>query len=360
VSRVPVRAVAALAVTALVVVAGAATAGQRPNVKHGVVTLPTIDDAGSATTFPLHWAAPAGRAKALVVVFHGHTHNGDEWQAELNEMAARDQVVAVAPRTTETTEKNGKGTFDVVDEEARDAASAIAWSRRTHSKLPTYLLCVSMGCTGLAYFIDAVAWPRGTSADAKWVQKQHPLPITGIVVSEGLSNLVETWAEAGAADTVSQGEIEAETGGTPNEKMSEYRNRSLALLAIGKLHTSGIRTAAVVHDVDDGLVPFNQAVESNARLQAAGIPTHGYTIVGNRPGCSTEHETTFTSYVGNYVEDYTGSTLVKDNLDQRLCMAGHASETRPETMVMRTTFDVLHTMLTTGVGRGQSTVQPSS
>jgi hypothetical protein len=361
------RAVAAVATAALVVTAGAAVAGQTaatPTITQGIAVLPTIDDAGTATTFPLHWAAPTAGAKALIVVFHGHTHNGDQWQDELNTMAARNNAVAVAPRTSEIDGPNGKGVFDTVDEEARDAASAIAWSRRVHGNLPTYLLCVSMGCTGLAYFISMVARGKSTSADARWMRANRPRPIAGIVVSEGLSNLSETWAEAGAADKTSQAEIEYETrtatgSATPPQNSDAYRTRSLAMLSPTGFREFGAKTAAVVHDVDDGLVPFNQAIESRAALRAGGIPTHGYTIVGNQPGCNTENETTFTSYVGSYVETYTGRTEVKDNLDPTLCMSGHAGETHPETTVMRVTFDVLHRMLTAGVGSGESTIQPT-
>jgi hypothetical protein len=363
----PLRVAASIAAAATLVTAGAAAAVQsaapKPSVKSGVATLPTIDDAGKRTTFPLHWAAPSRGAKALIVVLHGHGHNGDEWQAELNTMARDNQAVAVAPRTFEVPGKNGKGVFDVVDEEARDAASAIAWARKSYGSLPTYLLCVSMGCTGLAYFIDTVAGADATSADAKWVRGNKPLPIAGIVVSEGLSNLVETWAEAGAADATSQAEIEVEARtsagkATPKDNSAAYRSRSLALLSPTTLSAFGVKTAAVVHDVDDGLVPFNQAIESRAALRSARIPTHGYTVVGNRPGCSTTNETTGTSYVGGYVETYTGRSEVKDNLDPTLCLSGHADETHPETTVMAVTLDVLHRMLTGGVGTGESTLQP--
>ena len=259
-----------------------------------------------------------------------------------------------------TSAPNGKGTFDVVDEEARDAAAAIAWARATYHTTSTYLVCVSMGCTGLAYFMDALTRPSAGDADATFVKSQHVGRITGLLVSEGLSNLVETWAKASAADPVSQAEIEHETGGTPQTAWKAYQSRSLALMRTGRISKLLIRTVAVVHDVDDGLVPANQAVETRAKFAAAEVAFHGYTVIGNHStGCSSANQTTGTSYVGHYAQQYTGTTTVGDNLDPRLCLAGHATETNPSTPVMRATFNVLYAMTNIGIGVGESTVGPN-
>ncbi|MFL6240354.1 MAG: hypothetical protein ACJ735_12770 [Actinomycetes bacterium] len=353
------RIAAPLAVAATLGAAGltAGASGAVP-VQSGATTLATINDAGQATTFTLQWASTVSPS-SVVVIFHGHGHNAEEWQAagELTTAAGRDNAVVVAPQTTETSAPNGKGTFDTVDEEARDAAAAIAWARATYHPRSTYLMCVSMGCTGMAYFIDALGRPAAGDPDASFVQGQNVGPITGIVVSEGLSNLVETWAEAAVADTTSQGEIEAETGGNPASAPAAYRSRSLALLRTFYLSRLHLQQAAVIHDVDDGLVPVNQAVETRAALAAARVPFHGYTVV--RSGytkCSTANQTTGTSYVGKYEQQYTGDRTVGNDIDKWSCLAGHATETHPETPVMHTSFDVLHTMTTTGVARGETPV----
>ena len=331
-------------------VASVAVAAPRPSVTHGVIRLATVDDAGRSVTFPLYWAAPAGHPRAIVVVFHGHGHNADEWAHELAMTARRDRAVVVAPFTRET--KASKGPFDSVDEEARGAASAIAWARHRFHVQPTYLLCVSMGCTGLAYFADAATRPTAGDADARWVQSRHPLPIRGIVVSEGLSNLVETWAEAAAADHTSQAEIEAETRtasgpATPAQNAAAYRSRSLALLPTSSLAGLGVRMAAVVHDVDDGLVPVNQVAETRVALTAAGIPIHGVTVARNTPTCSTDGQTTATHYAS-------------DDLDPTVCLAGHASEIRPELPVMRATFDALQLLIAGTMRAGEYTEDPDA
>ena len=131
---------------ALVVPAALVTVAQAaaPRVASGSVVLRTTDDAGTCATAPtalrvgrtacpvfrLHYATVA-RPKALVVVFHGHGHNGYQYAAQLQDMARRFGVVAVAMQTQEL--KKGlpsyRGPFESVDEEARGAASAIAWAR---------------------------------------------------------------------------------------------------------------------------------------------------------------------------------------------------------------------------------------
>jgi hypothetical protein len=258
------RALAPAAVIATVVATGlSAVASSTPSVTTGTTQLATINDAGQATTFPAYWAT-TGHPRSLVVVFHGHGHSSEEWQTagELSTAAGRDNAVVVAPGTTVTSATNGLGTFDTVDEEARNAAAAIRWARAAYHPTSTYLMCVSMGCTGMAYFIDSLA--RTGDADARFIQSQQVGPIRGLLISEGLSNLVETWAEASAADATSAAEIVAETGGTPATAPAAYRSRSLALLdphALSRLHLTRV---AVIHDVDDGLVPVNQAVETRA------------------------------------------------------------------------------------------------
>jgi hypothetical protein len=351
------RLVAPVAVTAtLAAAAVSASAHTAPSVAHGRVTMPTITDAGSRATFGLQWAS-SRHPSSVVVVFHGHGHNAEEWQAagELTAAAARDNALVIAPETSESTAANGKGTFDTVDEEARDAAVALGWVNRAFHPPATYLLCVSMGCTGMAYFIDSLARPATADKDAAFVHAQKVGRITGVLVSEGLSNLVETWAEANAADPTSQHEIEQETGGTPATASGAYRARSLALLPSADFAALNLKQAAVVHDVDDGLVPVNQPAETRAAFAAAQVPFHGYTVVRSTAnGCSTANQTTGTSYVGKYVQQYTGDGTVAQTVDPTLCLAGHATETVPGTPVMKATFDVLHTMTTTGVGRGET------
>jgi hypothetical protein len=329
-----------------------------PKVRSGSVVLRTTDDAGTCAavptaaksagkacpTFTLFYATPA-KPKALVVVFHGHGHNGDQYAEQLRTLATTQGVLAVAMETTQL--KTGlpayRGPFDSVDEEARDAASAIAWARKTYGTgNRTYLLGTSMGGSGLAYFVDAATRAAAGDADATWVQRVHPLPLAGMVDAEGISQLAETWAEATAADPTSAAEIEAETGGTPVTAHDAYRARSLALLTPQQYQATGLPVVAVVHDVDDGLVPFNQTWEARAAFLAAGISLRSYDIVF-KDSCTQGDQTTATSYAP------------VPGAEGQLCLAGHANENNSSTPVMRTALAALGDLLH-GATAGQETV----
>ena len=318
----------------------------------GVQTLRTTDDAGTCAatpratvtptgaacpTFKLDWAAPAGKPRGLVVVFHGHGHNGEQYPAQLRDIADKQGVVAVAMETNELAvgKPSYRGPFESVDEEARDAAAAIAWARDTFKTKQTYLFGVSMGGSGLAYFIDAATRPAAGDTDATWVQSFHTLPLAGLVDVEGISNLSETWAEASGFDKVSQAEIEAETGGTPQTATAAYRARSLALLPTAEWQKTGLPVVAVVHDVDDGLVPSNQTHEARAAVAAAGITLQTYDVVF-KSDCGQGDQTNGSAVILGQVPGFPTSTV-----EGELCLAGHANENNPNTPVMQAAVEAL-------------------
>jgi hypothetical protein len=339
-------------------------------VKSGVVTLRTTDDAGRCAarptaskapdgrhcpTFPLYYSAPTGSPRALVVVFHGHGHNGEQYAGQLAQLTAKYHVVAVAMATPELAKSkpNYRGPFDGVDDEARDAAVAIGWARaRYHTGAHTYLLGVSMGGSGLAYFIDAATRPATGDTDATWVQSFHPLPLAGLIDVEGIASLVETWAEATGFDKTSAAEIEAETGGTPASAYAAYQSRSLALLPTSEWKATRLPVVAVIHDVDDGLVPYNQTHEARAAVLAAGIPLRTYDVVF-QSDCAHGNQTTLTAQGENQIPGFPTSQV-----EQRLCLAGHASENDPDTPNMRAAVVALGDLLA-HKGTGASVVNPT-
>lgn len=354
------RAAVALALVVPAVAVTVATAAA-PKVTSGSVMLRTTDDTGSCAssptaakqhgkacpTFRLTYAA-AARPKALVVVFHGHGHNGDQYAAQLADVAKKYGVVAVAMGTAQL--KTGlpsyRGPFDSVDEEGRDAASAIAWARaKYHTGNRTYLFATSMGGSGLAYFLDSATRAPQGDADATWVQRVRPLPLAGLVDAEGIANLAETWLEATGFDKVSAAEIELETGGTPVTARDAYRARSLALLTPAQLTATGLAAVAIVHDIDDGLVPYNQTLEARAAFLAAGITTDNYDVVF-KDSCTQGNQTTLTSHA-----PVPGG-------EGQLCLAGHANENDSTTPVMRTAFGALGKMLNGSMTGGEIVVNP--
>lgn len=359
--HLPLRAALAL-VLAVPAVAASVASATAPSVTSGSVTLRTTDDKGTCAsaptaaklsgracpTFRLYYAAPrTQRPKGVVVVFHGHGHNGDQYAGQLADLAKRYGVLAVAMRTEQLAAGKPayRGPFDSVDEEARDAASAIAWARaRYRTGNRTYLFGTSMGGSGLAYFLDAATRPAQGDADATWVQRVRPFPLAGLVDAEGISNLAETWAEATAADPTSAGEIELETGGTPATAPDAYRARSLALLTPAQLTATGLPVVAIVHDLDDGLVPYNQTHEARAAFTAAGVATRTYDVVF-KDSCAQGDQTTLTSYAPL-------------PLDGSLCLAGHANENNSSTPVMRTAFAALGEILSGATGPDATVVNP--
>ncbi|MDQ1688369.1 MAG: hypothetical protein QOK42_1344 [Frankiaceae bacterium] len=368
------RLAVALPLAVTVAASGAAVAGPHAGpqqTRSGVVTLRTTDDAGtcaatptarkSATgaacpTFPLYYAMPKGTPRALVVVFHGHGHNGEQYPAQLASIAAEHHVIAVAMGTVELAadKPSYRGPFDSVDEEARDAAVAIAWARaKTHSQLKTYLLGVSMGGSGLAYFIDAATRAKAGDRDATWVQSFHPLPLAGLVDAEGISNLSETWAEASGFDKVAAAEIELETGGTPTTATAAYQARSLALLPTSEWKATGLPVVAVIHDVDDGLVPYNQTFEARAAVLAAGISLQGYDIVF-KDSCDQAGQTTGTATITKAIPGFPTSTT-----EDALCLAGHANENDPTTPVMKAAMQALATMVNGNISGSETLINTS-
>ena len=184
------------------------------------------------------------------------------------------------------------------------------------------------------------------------MQSFQPLPLAGLVDAEGISSLSETWVEARAADPTSAAEIKRETGGTPATATDAYRSRSLALLPTSEWKATGLPVAGIVHDVDDGLVPYNQTAEARAAVAAAGIAVQSYDVIF-KDSCSQDSQTTATSYVGLIPGFPAGST------EGTLCLAGHASENVQGTPIMEAAFAALHTMVSGDTDSSAAVVNPA-
>ena len=87
------------------------------------------------------------------------------------------------------------------------------------------------------------------------------------------------------------------------------------------LHRAG-RFTIGIHGVEDGLVPYNQAVEFDALLRANGVTTEFVTV--GTDGTDSEAGMTITGYAG---------------VDSPL--TGHASEASQTHIIMRTAKDRL-------------------
>lgn len=255
-----------------------------------------------------------GAARVLVMSAHGYGHNTTSWVNHLDEFASHGAIgVAVE-----------YGNWEV----AKGAAALVDVTQEILVAYPqidtVVLFAVSMGgsMAGVALQTEETK-PDGS-----------PL-FDYFLAAEAVSNLAETYAEANAAalaapiaaNTVR--EIDAECGGGPAAPDC-LAARSFALHA-RTIAARGLEGAWVVHDINDGLVPYNQGVETFAAFTSAGIPT-SFTTVVRSAQCGAEVGTTATGYAR--AQDVG-------------CLAGHSSEASSTQAVMRASLDTVNAYLDT-------------
>ena len=135
------------------------------------------------------------------------------------------------------------------------------------------LLGVSMGgnATGLA------AAMRGKTDDGR--------PIFDYWVGvEGVYNLTETYNSAravGAAEPVA--DIEKETGGPIEREPAAFAERTV-VNRTADIAASRLKGIALVHGVNDGLVPYNQSVEFARAMRQTAVPVDFYSATRKAPG----------------------------------------------------------------------------
>ncbi|MHB8606037.1 MAG: alpha/beta hydrolase [Thermoplasmatota archaeon] len=264
----------------------------------------TLTDANGRDTFTGYEAMPIGAPVAIVVVGHGYGHTASDWQAHLAEMASHGAVAIAMDYGNWQVSYGAKALIA-----ARDVEVA------AHPGIPVVLVGVSMGgaMTGLAL--------REAPAGAFDVW----------MVSEGVSRLDETYVEANAAATIapiaksSVTEIEAECPDA-TARAQCLADRSFALHP-DALAASGLKAAWVVHDVNDGLVPYDQALQSFAALTAA---THATAFTTVLRGPCGDTGTTLTGYAGE---------------SDVACLAGHSDESSDTQAVIRTSLDLVDAYL---------------
>lgn len=280
------------------------------------------------------YAVPRSRPDTLVVYAHGYGHSSQSWRDHLADTVTRTGAAAVAMDYRGTTfvgDDDGDGVPSTrgwrVAEGAEDSiAAALAFEERC--RIDTVVLMgVSMGgnAAGLAV-AEAPDGHDGGPLFDWWVQV------------EGASNVIETYqgarvlAPANAFAANAAEDIEEAMGGTFEQVPDVYADRTV-VNRVDDILASGVRGAFVVHALEDGLVPYDQARELVALLRDAGIRTDMITV-GSRDQQS-EAGTTITGYAG---------------LDSPL--TGHASERSTTHLVMRTSFDLVDRLVA-------STLEPS-
>jgi hypothetical protein len=279
------------------------------------------------------YALPSKAPTTLVVFAHGYGHDTRSWIEHMRGAARDHRVLAVTMDyrgTYEQTNEDGSETIRgwFVKEGAQDLIAAAEYFKHTCSSInETVLFSVSMGgnAAGLAL----------ASAGSNDAPDDSPLFDHWFNV-EGAVNVIETYAGASLLAPVNgfaanaKADIEEEVGGTPADDPEGYAD--LAVVShIAEIAASGVQGVAVIHAVEDGLVPYNQAREIAAELASEQIPTEFYTVIGKGDG---ESGTTLTGYSGNNSSPF----------------AGHASEKSDTHLVMVTAFDRLWALVDEGAG----------
>lgn len=260
-----------------------------------------------------------GTAPTRLVVFsHGLGHTVQaSWLQAVEDFTDTDTAVV-------TTNYRDNLELPVLRAAHDTIAATLLAKQRFPSVQTVYLLGVSLGG---AVSGTAISESRHVTRDGSGLYDYW-------VTVEGLSNLGEAWTEASLVVPEYADFIAEETGGTPLTVPAEYLRRSPALRGVD-IAASGLRTATVVHGLNDGLVVTNQGEEMALALVTNQIPVQHFTVLrvveGQDPG------TTGTGALVNLLGLDDPNTLLR--------LAGHGSEADYAHPVIRTGFEQLRRML---------------
>lgn len=274
-------------------------------------------DAGQPTGLLAYYRGSA--PDKLVVFCHGLHHNvEDDWLQYILRVVRPDIAVVATNYRDNDQLPILRGAHDTI------AATLMAKARFPSVKT-VYLLGVSLGgaVSGTALTESVHVTPDGRGLYDYWV------------ALEPLSNVFEAYPEAVAALPEAAAALEEETGGTPVTQPEAYQRRSPALRT-QDMAAAGLRAVAVVHDVNDGLVTYNQGRELALGLVANRIPVQFTTVLRHAEG--QDPGTTGTGTL-------TGIAGVEDDPLNVLHLAGHADEADATHPVMREGFELLQQML---------------
>lgn len=353
--KIPARTLlAAIAASCLAVVPASADACTPPDADATPLLqeLPEFPDGVTG-----HWAAPAGAAPTTLVVYaHGYRNISDSWVCHLLDAADKGAVaLATDYRGTGYTGAPGDHRGWFVREGAADSIAAARYFLNAYPSIEKVgLLGVSMGgnTSGLA-----------AAAGAK---KLDGSPLFDYWVSvEGAVNVAETYVEAslvqhaggttGAYAAGAVDDIEVEIGTTPETDPVAFAT-GLADLSVvthaPAIAASGLKGVAVVHGLDDGLVPYNQSRELVTLLRAAGMPTSMHTVLRrndwqNPDTASTEGGTVLSSNAAGPLFGAAGQRYPAP-------FAGHGWEGSSTHLVIKTGFELLFGLLDGSVTPGNT------
>lgn len=269
------------------------------------------------------YALPAARTPSrLVVLMHGYGNDSCSWRNHLRAVA-RHGAVGIAMDYTGQNPKTNRG-WRVI-EGAEDSIKATKYfMRRFPSIKQTFVMGISMGGNAAGM---TVASPNARRPNGK------PL-FDHLVAVEGVHNLIQTYESfrhIPTEDTAAFAEdVEQEAGGT----LEEVPDRYVELTNLARAsEMSYLRSAVLVHGVDDLLVTYNQSRDMAGALRREGVPTELFTVVGRGDG---ESGTTISGLAGTPVFANTGMAEPYESP-----VAGHGWEGSDTQLVIRVGFEQL-------------------
>jgi acetyl esterase/lipase len=283
------------------------------------------------------YALPAGKPKGLVAFFHGYTHTAHSWAEHIRRTAAEEGVIALAmnyrgqidgPPYPGTTLPRSRG-WQVSDGAADSIAATQLFDRSCPGLGSIVAYGVSMGgnASGLAVASRATR-TTGAPLYDQWFDIEGAVNV--IEIYTAARALAQTGNVLAAQATE---DIEREMGGPIEARPEAYTTRTVVRRA-EDTKASGVRGVTLVHGADDGLVPYSQSREMQARLLELEIPTDMITV-GTR-GEASEPGTTLTGSLG--APGYTSP------------FAGHADEASTTHIVGNSGFERLSAYF----GRGET------
>lgn len=284
------------------------------------------------------YALPKAPPKTLVIFNHGYGHTSVSWHKHMARVAKELGVVAVAMdnRGIEILpDDDGDGLpssrgWNVTAGALDSIAAAELFDRACRSIEDVVVFGVSMGgnTAGLAIAMQGSEGLKGTDGEPLF---DHWFNIEGAVNVSETYNEASLLAPANEFAANAKADIEAEMGGTFQDVPEVYLERTVVARG-ADIEASGVKSVVMIHGVDDGLVPYNQAREMGALLAETSISTDFFTI--GRRSADSEQETTATGYIGSQVDpNYTSP------------FAGHASEKSETHIVMVLAFERLAALL---------------
>ncbi|MFN2464170.1 MAG: alpha/beta hydrolase family protein [Candidatus Dormibacteria bacterium] len=283
------------------------------------------------------YSLPPKAPSALVVMAHGYGNNSSAWQQHVLD-ARTHNAVAVAMNYRGLGPAPGylgwpakAGSEDLVA-----AAQFLVGQCRSISRV--VLVGISMGgnMSGLALAAGA--------------RRANNRPLFDYWVDiEGATNWNETWAGATALTPVSgyakqaAKDIEHECGDkSPAANPTCYQERTVTA-RIADIAKSGVRGIAVVHAVEDGLVPSDQSREFVTAARASGLRTDMYNVLRRDPNDYGQTGQTTIISQGDPNADCTGGgSGAVSGFGSGVCdpMAGHGWEGSSTQVVIRTGLDL--------------------